>query len=322
MNRHPAAAVVRLLRTARSVAVTCHARPDGDALASALLLLRGLRRLGKTALLVTPHPLPGNFAFLFSRIKDLRRIPVLTPEHAKARADLLAVLDSSNLGRLEWTPSPLRFPRMVDIDHHADNARFGDAAFVDTTAPAAGLAVLGLLRRLGIRPDSADAELLFVSLYSDTAGLTVPNDRVPEALTFCLRHGADIPSLIAALRRRSLPVLRLGSRVFGRLTRAAAGVYWTWVTRRDLRDAEAGPESFDAILEDLGRLEGAEVFFVLKETGPRTWRVSIRSRGADVHRVAAAFGGGGHKRASGFPISGTAEDCARRIVRTLRRRTA
>jgi phosphoesterase RecJ-like protein len=48
----------------------------------------------------------------------------------------------------------------------------------------------------------------------------------------------------------------------------------------------------------------AVVFF--KEDGPDNWRVSMRSKGEiDVNAVAKAFGGGGHKNASGCSATGT-----------------
>jgi phosphoesterase RecJ-like protein len=51
----------------------------------------------------------------------------------------------------------------------------------------------------------------------------------------------------------------------------------------------------------------AVVFF--KEVGPDDWRVSMRSKGnVDINAVAKAFGGGGHKNASGCSATGRLED--------------
>jgi phosphoesterase RecJ-like protein len=54
----------------------------------------------------------------------------------------------------------------------------------------------------------------------------------------------------------------------------------------------------------------AVVFF--KEVGPDGWRVSMRSKGdVDINAVARAFGGGGHKNASGCSASGSLEQLKR-----------
>jgi phosphoesterase RecJ-like protein len=59
----------------------------------------------------------------------------------------------------------------------------------------------------------------------------------------------------------------------------------------------------------------AVVFF--KEQGPDDWRVSMRSKGdIDINAVAKAFGGGGHKNASGCSATGHLED-----LKTIFRRT-
>ena len=59
----------------------------------------------------------------------------------------------------------------------------------------------------------------------------------------------------------------------------------------------------------------AVVFF--KEHGPDVWRVSMRSKyDVDVRRVASEFGGGGHKNASGFTVSGPLSAVRDRIEST------
>jgi len=60
----------------------------------------------------------------------------------------------------------------------------------------------------------------------------------------------------------------------------------------------------------------AVVFF--KENGPGDWRVSMRSKGEiDVNAVAKAFGGGGHKNASGCSATGSLSDLNRLFVGKL-----
>jgi phosphoesterase RecJ-like protein len=59
---------------------------------------------------------------------------------------------------------------------------------------------------------------------------------------------------------------------------------------------------------------------VIKQTGPDSWQVSLRSRGsADVAAAAAALGGGGHVRSAGFTHLGTAMDAVRRLSEVLDR---
>jgi len=46
---------------------------------------------------------------------------------------------------------------------------------------------------------------------------------------------------------------------------------------------------------------------VFKQVGPTRWTISLRSRGrVDVAAAAKALGGGGHPRAAGVTLEGTA----------------
>ena len=46
------------------IVLTCHVRPDGDAVGSTLGMMHLLRSLGKEATVVIPDKAPGNLSFL------------------------------------------------------------------------------------------------------------------------------------------------------------------------------------------------------------------------------------------------------------------
>ena len=56
---------LHLLDKAGSILITCHTRPDGDALGSASALAQILRSKGKSAEIILPSQLPSRYAFLF-----------------------------------------------------------------------------------------------------------------------------------------------------------------------------------------------------------------------------------------------------------------
>ena len=63
------------------------------------------------------------------------------------------------------------------------------------------------------------------------------------------------------------------------------------------------------------KIRGVEVTLLLKEEEPAHYRVSLRSRSeVDVSIVAAAFGGGGHARASGCRLDGRADDVRKALL--------
>jgi phosphoesterase RecJ-like protein len=46
-------------------------------------------------------------------------------------------------------------------------------------------------------------------------------------------------------------------------------------------------------------------------------KVSFRSHGYDVARVAEQFGGGGHRQAAGATLQGTLEDARQRVLKAI-----
>ena len=61
-------------------------------------------------------------------------------------------------------------------------------------------------------------------------------------------------------------------------------------------------EHADGLIDMVRIIEGVDLAVVLKEKEPDICRVSMRSKGIDVTKVAVNFGGGGHIRAAGCAI--------------------
>ena len=68
-------------------------------------------------------------------------------------------------------------------------------------------------------------------------------------------------------------------------------------------------------MDQLRVIEGAEVVFLLYETGNSDeYKVSLRTNSeVDVSRIAQSFGGGGHVKAAGCTMTGKPEDIAEKI---------
>jgi len=84
----------------------------------------------------------------------------------------------------------------------------------------------------------------------------------------------------------------------------------------------AGPTAFRLGLH--GMPAEAEALMVerdirlVRETGDRQYKISLRSRGdVDVERIASRWGGGGHKNAAGARLEGSAADVRTAVVAGL-----
>jgi phosphoesterase RecJ-like protein len=62
-------------------------------------------------------------------------------------------------------------------------------------------------------------------------------------------------------------------------------------------------------------MDGITVALLFRELDGGRVKVSLRAKGVlDVHRLAAEFGGGGHRNASGIVMDGALDDVARAVV--------
>ena len=61
--------------------------------------------------------------------------------------------------------------------------------------------------------------------------------------------------------------------------------------------------------------QGVEVAILLHEIGDQEYKVSLRSNNyIDVSKIASFFGGGGHVKAAGFTMRGSAHDVVNNIT--------
>lgn len=62
-----------------------------------------------------------------------------------------------------------------------------------------------------------------------------------------------------------------------------------------------------------------EAVIYMREIGPDSYRVSLRSKGdLNVAKIAERFGGGGHRNAAGLQIDGDWDSVERMLVGTIR----
>ncbi|MDI3316533.1 MAG: 30S ribosome-binding factor RbfA [Bacillota bacterium] len=313
-------AVVRALRSARSLLMAVHVRPDGDAVGSALGLGLALERAGKRVRFMVDGGIPYNLGWL----PGADRFEPPAPLDAVEAAVLLDCGDLERVGRLRPLIEPLE--EVVNIDHHPSNTGFGSTRWIEPGAAAVGEQVMDLLEALGVDLDEAVATALFASIASDTGGFRYSNTR-PETLERAarlVRAGAQPAEISRRLwEERPLSSLRLLSRVLESLQVEAGGAYaWVRVPRAVLEATGAGEDEVEGLVNYPRSLSGVEVAALFQEVsleGRPATRVSLRSnRWLDVSRVAQRFGGGGHARAAGCTLPAPVEEAARQVGQAVR----
>lgn len=304
--------VLRALRSEGPFLIASHTSPDGDSLGSSLALAMMLRARGARCVVVAVGGVPEPYGFL----PGAGAVVVGYPADWTGA---LVVLDTPEVGRTGVPPSIVASARpIVNIDHHPGNTRFGDASLVDYTASATALLVHEVLAADGYVPAADGATLLYAGILADTGGFRFSNTdaRTLAAAARLVELGAE-PARIseAVYGRMPLSRMKLLGLVLSSARTLLDGRLAVLVITEAMK-AAAGTDGED--IEELasyGRLlEGVDVAVLLREEGARV-RASLRSvRGADVGRIAAGLGGGGHGAAAGAVLDGPLGEATRRIA--------
>ena len=124
--------IIEALRSARSIFITTHVVPDGDAVGSLLGMKLALESLGKQCEAGLSDPVPPSLRFLPGST-GVRSGKCGVTE----RYDLALVLDCGSLDRVgQCVETVEACPVSVSIDHHATNTRFASINWVDAEAAA------------------------------------------------------------------------------------------------------------------------------------------------------------------------------------------
>jgi phosphoesterase RecJ-like protein len=300
--------------------LTSHARPDGDSIGSQLALAFTLDLLGKQVRIVNADPAPEHYL----EFPGMDRIEIASSVAPDAAVDAVVVMECSDLSRTGVAGLDGRF--IINIDHHAGNRMYGALNWFDESAAACGEMVFLLIRALDVALTPDIATHIYLAILTDTGSFHHSNI-TPRTFDIC-RQAVEAGVNPAAMARRVFD-----SNSFGKLKLIGAlldgmelidhgRLAVLYLDDRMLEVCGCTHNDTEGLinLPLTAREIQAVVFFKVSATGEV--RVSMRSKyDVDVRLVANAYGGGGHKNASGFTVAGPLLDVKpviiQRIVRAI-----
>lgn len=297
----PRAEIVRRIREGSSFVVAAHAAPDGDALGSTAAMGFLLAALGKSFVLVNDSPVPFQFHWL--------PLPgPLTTAPNGAPYDVALVLDCGDAHRLGALEPLLDRTRMIVIDHHLGNPGFGAVNWCDPTRCATGEMVALLAKDLGVPLSGPMAEALYVALATDTGFFSYGSTTAGclDTVADLVRGGLDVGATGARIKNQwSLARVRLTAEVLLGLTLRQDGqVGCIGISQAMFRRTGTGPEDCEGLVNGALRVHGVRVAILARELPEGGVKFSLRSVGeVNIQKVAASFGGGGHKNAAGGKLA-------------------
>ncbi|MGD9503889.1 MAG: bifunctional oligoribonuclease/PAP phosphatase NrnA [Syntrophobacteraceae bacterium] len=299
--------------------VATHYNPDGDAIGSLLATVYMLRSLGKEADAYCRDPAPAGQAFLAGA--DAIRNDGAAPSLYEA-AILVDCGDLHRVGpKLEKVVKDAPF--LINIDHHASSAPFGDVYWVEPTASSTCEMLYDLGLELSVKLTPEIAAQLYTGVLTDTGSFRFSNTsrRVFDIAARLVDAGADPGRIAEEVYDSASPQrLRLLTKVLSTTAFHADNSLATAdLTRKMLEETgalgAADSEGFINLLRSVATVRVAVLFREEKDGGVH---VSMRSKGdVDVSVFAQNRGGGGHKRAAAFRAQGDVASVRARITRDI-----
>jgi phosphoesterase RecJ-like protein len=297
--------VVAQIREGDRFLLTTHENPDGDALGSLLAMHRILETLGKDSVMflaAKEFPLPVEYQFL-----PLEEVFHEPPADVSDR--LVIFLDCGNIDRMPVDFLQNGDNRVINIDHHHDNTRFGTINLVDVQASCTAEIVYDLAGLLGVELTPEIANALYVALVTDTGKFMYENTdaRSHRMAAGLIEAGVEVNDVYRRLYEHApIEKLRLLAEALNRIELRDDGrLALTYISSEDYASTGASESLTEGIIDHLRTIDGTVVAAVVRdqaESGRAARKVSMRSTDGrvDVSAIARAHGGGGHRRAAGF----------------------
>ena len=305
------------IESAKSVLISTHLNPGGDALGSALALSHYLDSIGKPNEVICNNSAPYNLEFL----PGVDRV-TLEP---KGKHDLAVILDLDALNRLGRTrPFIEECPHLIVIDHHVPHEQPGHDRIVDVDASATAVILARLLNRAGAKLNKSMAQCLLAGIVTDTGAFRYRNTTA-ESLTLAaqlLESGGDIVEVCEEVyQRKPLPGVRLLGKCLDHMVLENKDKLAHSVLRAsDFAQTGAKEENTEGLVNELLFIRTVKIATVIRQPEEgKLVRASIRSRGQyDVANAVRPFGGGGHRNAAGCTFECDIDEATRLLMEALR----
>ena len=228
--------------------------------------------------------------------------PLDKMEEIDYEKSLLIVLDTPDKKRVDIENFDL-FKYKIKIDHHPFIEKMCDLELIDDKASSACQLVIELLYETKLKRNETIMKNLYIGMVTDTNRFLFTNT---TSRTFLLasqvmeEYNFDLNNLYLPIYLRPLNELRLEGYISLNMQITENGVGHIKITDDILKKFKADASSAGNMVNNFNFVDEILVWLTVSEDIKNNiFKVSIRSRGPVINKVAEKYGGGGHKLASG-----------------------
>lgn len=293
--------VIKKINEAKKIYITGHRNPDGDSIGSTFGLYFALKKYGKDV-----TPILGSHSSSFDFLEGIDSGLECVKEN---KYDLLICVDSSSKERLQITEEDFnKADTVIMIDHHQEDAPYGDINVIDSTRPAACELVFNLINELGVGFDKTIASYVYTGLMTDTGSFNYSSTKpsTMRAAATLLETGIDFTDICKRLNDtiKESKLFLIKKAIENMEVYFNGKVRYTFIDYKTISDLGVDDEDAEGMTNYLRMVEDTLIAVYVREKSTGELKVSMRSNGnVDIGKVAIMFGGGGHMRASGYTMN-------------------
>ncbi|CAM3350368.1 DHH family phosphoesterase [Nosocomiicoccus ampullae] len=282
--------VFKQIEAAESIVILRHIRPDPDALGSQLSLKQYLKNK-------YPEKEIRALGVYENELKFMGELD----DGEITEKDLVIVLDTANVERIDYDGDFTVGKGVIKIDHHPNIEPYGDINIVEPSVSSTSELIYILLSLVDSHSiDKTVRSLVYLGIIGDTGRfLYNSHPSTYEVMSDIARGEVDTNGLLMKLYKKSLEDFKFSGFLINNFNLTDKGVLSVYVSEKDREDYGVD-ETAAALQVNLFRdVEDVKVWFMALESGDEI-RVRLRSKDVEINDVAAHFGGGGHPHASGI----------------------
>ncbi len=273
-----------------TIVVARHIGVDPDALCSQLALRDSIR-------LTYPNKKVSAIGTGSAKFAHIGRLDKLE----KFSNALLIVCDTPDMKRVDSVDFS-QYNEVIKIDHHPFVEKFGDIELIEEDKSSASEIIMELILNTELLCNKEIAELLYMGVVSDSNRFLFNNcSSTFKCISDILKdYELDLGSIYNKLYLRPMSEVRLQGYISLNMNVTSNKLGYIVVPNEVIEQFGVDSASAGNMVNEFNFIKEVMVWATITEDIKNDqYRISIRSRGPEINKVAESFNGGGHKFASG-----------------------
>ncbi len=218
---------------------------------------------------------------------------------------LLIVVDTPDKKRVD-SVSFSQFSYSIKIDHHPFIEKFCDLEFIKDTASSTCEILIDFILNSKLKCDANIAQTLYMGMVSDSNRFLF-DSCTSESFGLVSRllneYSFSLSDAYQKLYLRPINEVRLEGYIALNMNVTENGLGYIKITNEVINEFSVDSASAGNMINNFNFIKEVLVWVTMTEDLKNDQiRISIRSRGPEINKLAEAYGGGGHKMAAGVRV--------------------